>query len=141
VSGVKAAKIDFVRSAEGASPPFRKAGSLGGVVIQARCGDDSGTFMDVRAKSTKNNAEIQIASIGLNQGTPDEEYALDRDFDKGETLEVPNTIQASANEITLTYSTRKGSHTSAVFQVDHGSVLGGGNKVCLVGGTATQATP
>ncbi len=77
--------------------------------------------------------------VGLNQGTPDVEYVIDVDFDPGDQLPIPETIQGEATEITLTFSTPGGSHLSAVFQRNVSGGTLGNTKTCLIGGTATYA--
>jgi hypothetical protein len=87
--------------------------------------------MDLIAKSKQNNAEIQVS---VTSGNPP---GLDRAFDKGDQLDIAGLPTTGQGEATLTYSTRKGSHVSAVLQMDVGSIFGGsGVKPCLVGGTA-----
>jgi hypothetical protein len=136
VDGVSAGRISFVRDFAPDIVPYKTFFSQGGLKLQARCYLQSGSYLDERAKSTRNNAEIHIAVIGLNQGTPDEEYVFDNNFDRGDTLEIPETIQGNATEVILTYSTPKASHLSAVFQRDVSGGTLGNKKGCLIGGTA-----
>ena len=135
VDGLNAAKLNFERPLTvGPNPKFRKVFDQGGLVIRARCGDLSGFFMDAKASSRVDNAEIQAVTTD-HQNDTDE--AIDRDFDQGDPLDLPLGV-ASQGEGTLTYSTPKGSHVSLVFQADVGSTLGD-KKACLLGGTALHA--
>lgn len=135
VDGLNAAKIDYVVKAKVPPTPFKTIFSQGGLVLRARCIEESGHFMDLIAKSKQNNAEIQVS---VTSGTPAGlDRGFDRDFDRGDQLDIGGLPTGSQGEATLTYSTRKGSHVSAVFQMDVGSIFGGsGVKPCLVGGTA-----
>ena len=142
VNGVKAAKIDFVTGASGGpSKPLKTIFKQGGLVLRARCYEQSGHFLDLFAKSRKNNAEIQVAVV-YDTANPRADRGFDRGFDKGDSLEISSLGIASQGEVTLTYSTPKGSHVSAVFQMDVGAIFDNIlSKDCLVGGTATHVPP
>jgi hypothetical protein len=139
VDGVSAGKISFVRNSKPAPVKYRTFFKLGGLQLQARCFEASGYFLDERARSTRNNAEVHVAVTGLNQGTPDVEYATDPNFDKGDTLNIPETIQGDATVVNLTYSTPKAAHVTATFQRNVAGGTLGGTKTCLIGGTALFA--
>jgi hypothetical protein len=132
VDGLNAAKLDFERADPlGPNPEFKRVFDQGGLLIKARCGDQSGHFMDVQARTRVDNAEIQsVTTDSLN----DQHEAIDRNFDKVDSLDLPLGI-GTQGEGTLTYSTPAGSHVSLVFQADVGSVLGN-KKACVLGGTA-----
>jgi hypothetical protein len=135
VDGLNAAKLNFERPLTvGPNPKFRKVFDQGGLVIRARCGDLSGFFMDAKASSRVDNAEIQAVTTGSQN---EQHEAIDRDFDKGDPLDLP-LGPGSQGEGTLSYSTTRGSHVSLVFQADIGSPLGD-KKACLLGGTALHA--
>ena len=132
VDGVSAKRIDFTKTAQQTPPipPFETIARLGGLRLQARCYSDSGTFMDERAKSARNNAEIQIEVTGSGGA----DHAIDRDFNKGDTLGFP-AGGGNQGQGTLTYSTRKGAQVTAVFQLDQGSLQSGFGR-CVFGGHA-----
>ena len=132
VDGVSAKTIDFTRVAAQTPPvpPYETIARLGGLRLQARCYLQSGTFMDERAVSTQNNAEIQIEVTGPDGA----EHAIDRDFNNGDVLEFP-TGGGNQGQGTLTYSTRKGAQVTAVFQLDQGSLQSGFGR-CVFGGHA-----
>ena len=139
VNGVKAAKIDYVVAASGGpSKPLKTILRQGGLVLRARCYEQSGHFLDLFAKSRRNNAEIQV-SVAYDTNFPKVDRGFDRGFDKNESLEISSLGSASQGEVTLTYSTPNGSHVSAVFQMDVGAIFDNIlDKDCLVGGTATR---
>ncbi|MEO8091259.1 MAG: hypothetical protein ABI726_00955 [bacterium] len=139
VDGVSAKKLSFVKNAKPAPVSFKTFFKLGGLKLQGRCFEQSGFHLEERAVSRRKNAEIHIAVVGFNQGTPDVEYVTDVNFDRGDKLPIPETIQGNATEITLTLSTPGGSHVSAVFQRNLSGGTLGGKKRCLIGGTATYA--
>jgi hypothetical protein len=137
VDGLNAVRLDFRGpTTVGPNEPFKNVLHQGGLVIRARCIQQSSFFMDVQAKSTQNNAEIQI--VTSNQ-IPETNVAINRDFDNGELLDFP-LGPGEQGEGTLTYSTPQGSHVSIVFQADQGSVLGD-RKACLLGGTGMHTPP
>jgi hypothetical protein len=136
VDGLNAKRIDYVANANGPNPPFKKVFKQGGLVLRARCIEQSGHYLELEARTRVSNAEIQVGVISGGQFA-DVSHAIERDFDKGEVIDVGGITVASQGEYTLTYSTRKGSHVSAVFQTDVGSILGtDAAPDCLVGGTA-----
>jgi hypothetical protein len=136
VDGLNAAKLNFERPITvGPNPKFERVFDQGGLLIRARCGDLSGFFMDVQARTRVNNAEVQtVTSDSQNE----QHEAIDRDFDKVDSLDVPLGV-GTQGEGTLTYSTPQGSHVSLVFQADTGGPSLGGQKACLLGGTALHA--
>ena len=136
VDGLNAARLDFERPITvGPNPKFKRVFDQGGLLIRARCGDLSGFFMDVQARTRVDNAEIQAVTTSSSN---DQDEAIDRNFDKGDSLDVPLGA-GSQGEGTLTYSTPKGSHVSLVFQADTGGLSLGSQKACLLGGTALHA--
>jgi hypothetical protein len=139
VDGLNAVALDF-RGPRTVGPdePFHNVLHQDGLVVRARCTQQSGFFLDVQAKSTQNNAEIQIVTSNALSDT-DPKVALDRDFDKDELLDFP-LGSAKQGEGTLTYSTPQGSHVSIVFQADEGAVLGD-RKACVLGGTGLHSPP
>lgn len=140
VDGLNAAKLNFERPLTvGPNPKFRKVFDQGGLMIRARCGDLSGFFMDAKASSRVDNAEIQAVTTNSQN---EQHEAIDRDFDKGDPLALP-LGPSTQGEGTLTYSTTRGSHVSIVFQADVGgsTIFGGGKKACLLGGTALHTPP
>ena len=135
VDGLNAAKLDFERADPlGPNPKFKRVFDQGGLIIKARCGNQSGHFMDVQARTRVDNAEIQTVTADSQNA---QHEAIDRDFDKVDSLDLP-LGPGSQGEGTLTYSTPGRSHVSLVFQADVGSVLGN-KKACLLGGTALHA--
>ena len=138
VDGVNAAKIDYVVAASGGpSKPLKTILRQGGLKLRARCYEQSGHFLDLFAVSRRNNAEIQVGVV-YDTANPRVARGFDRGFDKGESLKISSLGIASQGEVTLTYSTPKGSHVSAVFQMDVGAIFDDQpSKDCLVGGTAT----
>ena len=136
VDGLNAARLDFERPITvGPNPKFKRVFDQGGLLIRARCGDLSGFFMDVQARTRVDNAEIQAVTTGSSN---DQDEAIDRNFDKAESLDVPLGA-ASQGEGSLTYSTPQGSHVSLVFQADTGGLSLGSQEACLLGGTALHA--
>jgi len=138
VDGVNAAKIDFVKPATGGpGKPLTTVMKQGGLVLKARCYQQSGNFLHLLAKSRRNNAEIQAAVV-YDNASPKVNRGFDRDFDKADTLDITALGSAARQgEVTLTYSTPPGSHVSAVFQMDVGAIFGDSTqKDCLVGGSA-----
>jgi len=137
VDGVNAAKIDFVKPARGGpGKPLRTVMNQGGLALRARCYQQSGNFIDLVAKSRRNNAQIQVGVVHDNVSAK-VERGFDRDFDKGEALDITSLGTGSQGEVTLTYSTPGGSHVSAVFQMDVGAIFGDATqKDCLIGGSA-----
>jgi hypothetical protein len=135
VDGLNAARLDFERPITvGPNPKFKRVFDQGGLLIRARCGDLSGFFMDVQARTRVDDAEIQVVTTDSS----DQDEAIDRNFDKGDSLDVP-LGSASQGEGTLSYSTLKGSHVGLVFQADTGGLSLGSQKACLLGGTALHA--
>jgi hypothetical protein len=139
VDGVSAGKISFVRNAKLAPVKYKTFFRLGGLQIQARCVENSGHFLDERVRSARKNAEVHVSVTGLNQGTPDVEYVTDVDFDKGDKLDIPETIQGNGTVVTVTFSTPKAAHVTATFQRNVAGGTLGGTKICLIGGTALFA--
>jgi hypothetical protein len=135
VNGVSVARINFEKDMKLAPQPFTTIFRGRGLALQARCYEQSGTFLDERAKSLQNNSEIQVAVNGINQGNPDTEFVKDDDFDNGETLDIPETIQADDTLITLAFSSSDGAHVTAVLQREVAHALGD-TKDCLIGGHA-----
>jgi hypothetical protein len=136
VDGVSADRIRFVvKDPKPAPVPFKTVFRGGGLSVQARCYEASGHFMDERVKSAKNNSEIQIAVNGINQGSPDTEYVTDDDFDRGQTLNIPETIQADNTLITIGFAGAKGSEVTMTLQRELSNALGG-KAVCLLAGHA-----
>ena len=136
VDGVSADRIRFVVKDPKLAPvPFKTVFRGGGLSVQARCYEASGHFMDERVKSAKNNSEVQIAVNGINQGSPDTEYVTDDDFDRGQTLNIPETIQADNTLITIGFAGAKGSEVTMTLQRELSNALGG-KAVCLLAGHA-----
>ncbi len=136
VDGLNAARLDFERPITvGPNPKFKRVFDQGGLLIRARCGDLSGFFMDVQARTRVDNAEIQAVTTDSSN---EQDEAIDRNFDKADSLDVPLGA-GSQGEGTLTYSTPSGSHVSLVFQADTGGLSLGSQKACLLGGTALHA--
>ncbi|MGH2966099.1 MAG: hypothetical protein ACRDMH_12075 [Solirubrobacterales bacterium] len=135
VDGLNAAKLNFERPITvGPNPNFERVFDQGGLLIRARCGNQSGFFMDAQARTRVNNAEMQAVTTGAQN---EQHEAIDRDFDKVDSVDLP--LGSGAQGVgTLTYSTPAGSHVSLVFQADVGSILGD-TKACLLGGTALHA--
>jgi hypothetical protein len=138
VDGLNAAKLDFtVRGKPNAEAKWKTVLSQGGLVIRARCVEESGYALGTRVKTKVNNAELQ-AVAGSNPATPDTEVLIEREFDKDEQPALPLS-QGQQGQGTLVYSTPAGSHVSVVFQADVGGSIMGGETTCLIGGTALHA--
>jgi hypothetical protein len=136
VDGLNAARLDFERPITvGPNPKFKRVFDQGGLLIRARCGDLSGFFMDAQARTRVNNAEVQVVT---SDSQNEQHEAIDRDFDKVDSLDLP-LGSGTQGEGTLTYSTPHGSHVALVFQADTGGLSLGGEKACLLGGTALHA--
>jgi hypothetical protein len=136
VDGISADRIRFaVKDPKLAPVAFKTIFSGGGLKLQARCYEQSGHFMDERVKSVRNNSEVQIAVNGINQGTPDTEYVKDDDFDKGDTLSIPETIQADNTLITIGFAGAKGAGVTMTLERELSGALGA-TKVCLLAGHA-----
>jgi hypothetical protein len=135
VDGVSAARIHFARQAKPLPTPFKTVLRDQGLALQAKCFEQSGHYLTERARSLRDNAEIQIAVNGINQGNPDTEYVKDDDFDRGDVLEIPETIQADNTLITIGFSTPGGGVVTAVLQRELSNALGG-TKTCLIAGHA-----
>ena len=87
VDGLNAARLDFERPITvGPNPKFKRVFDQGGLLIRARCGDLSGFFMDVQARTRVDNAEIQAVTTGSSN---EQDEAIDRNFDKADSLDVP----------------------------------------------------
>jgi hypothetical protein len=139
VDGVSADRIRFVvKDPKPAPVPFKTVFRGGGLKLQARCYEQSGHFLDERVKSSKNNSEVQIAVNGLNQGNSDTEYVKDDDFDKGETLNIPETIQADNTLVTIGFAGAKGPGVTMTLQRELSNALGG-KAVCLLAGHALRS--
>jgi hypothetical protein len=133
VNGVHAARLNFLGpNSVGPTSKFKTVFNHRGLVIEARCMNQSGYFMNARARSKVNNAEIQTVTTGSDPNSTAE--ANDRDFDKGQKLDLPFAA-ASHGEGTLSFSTPQGAQVSVTYQADVGSTLGD-KKACLLGGTA-----
>jgi hypothetical protein len=136
VDGVSADRIRFaVKDPRLAPVPFKTIFSGGGLTLQARCYEQSGHWMEERVKSRRNNAEVQIAVNGINQGNPDTEYLKDDDFDRGDALSIPETIQADNTLITVAFAGAKGAEVTMTLQRELSNALGA-TKVCLLAGHA-----
>lgn len=136
VNGVRAARISFIRPITiGPTAKFKTIFDHAGLRLQARCVQQSGFFMDARAKTRVNNAEIQADTTNnANAHT----HAFDRGFDKSEHLDLP--LSGDQGNGTLVYTTPRGAQVSIVFQADTGSVLGD-TKACFLGGHALYSFP
>jgi hypothetical protein len=136
VDGVSADRIRYVvKDPKPAPIPFKTIFTGAGIKLQARCYEASGHFMDERVKSRRNNAEVQIAVDGINQGSPDTEYVKDDDFDKGDTLAIPETLQTDNTLITVAVAGAKRSEVTMTLQRELSHALGD-TKVCLLAGHA-----
>jgi hypothetical protein len=135
VDGVSAKQIRFAKNAKLAPTPYRTIFRGPGVKLQARCVEQSGHFLEERAKSRKDDTEIQVAVNGINQGNPDTEYVKDDNFDRGDVLNIPETIQADNTLITLAVATANGDGVTATLQRELSNALGG-TRVCLIAGHA-----
>jgi hypothetical protein len=136
VDGVSAARISFARPITiGPTAKFKTMFKHAGLVLQARCVQQSGFFMDAHAKSRVNNAEI---NADMTDNLNDHTHVFDRDFDRNQPLELP--LSGDQGSGTLTYTTAKGGQVSIVLHADTGSVLGN-KKACLIGGHALYSTP
>jgi hypothetical protein len=136
VDGVSAARISFAKPTTiGPTAKFKPIFNHAGLVLRARCVQQSGFFMDAEAKSKVNNAEI---NGDMTANDNEHTHVFDRDFDRNQPLELPLDFDQGSG--TLTYTTPKGSQVSIVLHADTGSVLGG-TKSCLIGGHALYSTP
>jgi hypothetical protein len=135
VDGVSADRVFFARQAKQLPTPFGTVLRERGLTLQAKCFEQSGHVLIERARSRRNNAQIQVAVNGLNQGNPDTEYVKDDDFDRGEILNIPETIQADNTLITIVYSQPNGGGVTALLQRELVGALGD-TKTCLVAGHA-----
>ena len=108
VDGLNAASLDYRANGTSTSMTFKRVFSQGGLVVRARCYDQSGFVLEARATSRRNNAEIQVSAVS-DLGSPEADFALDRDFDRGDVVELPIGV-AEQGVHTLVYSTRRGSH-------------------------------
>jgi len=138
VDGVNAAKIDYVVNDQPPPQKFKTILDQGGLRLRGRCVEQSGTDFVVKAISKVDDAEIQVSLITNDIGpSADLEAAIDRNFDKGDELEVTALHVGGQGVAHLAFSTEAGSHVTATFQIDVGSILGeAGPKRCLAGGTA-----
>lgn len=138
VDGVSAAKLNFtVNGKPNATAEWKKVLDFGGFVIRAKCIKESGFAMETRLRTRVNNAELQGSVSFLSNGVPVTNVLLEREFDKGEHPLLP-TSSGEQGQGTITYSRPNGTDVTVVFQSDIGSIMGG-EKECVMGGTALQA--
>jgi hypothetical protein len=135
VDGVSAARVFFAKQSKPLPVKFKTILKGQGLLVQARCVEQSGFFLTERAKSAKNNSEVQVSVSGINQGSPDTEYVKDDNFDRGDVLDIPETIQADNTLITISFTNPRGGIVTATLQRELVGALGG-TKTCLVSGHA-----
>jgi hypothetical protein len=135
VDGASVARLDYrATKVVSPDPPYSEIFNQGGLVLRARCGDQSGFFMNVKAETTV--AGAQIHTFSSNDALNAVDHTEDDAFNPGDQLEIATPQLGDSDQGTFVYSTPQGAQVSVVWQSELYDALG---TDCMFGGTAVIA--